>query len=229
MDLLRRFDVEIAGAHVVVIGRGVTVGRPLGLSPTRRSENATVTLCHTGSRDLPALTKQADIIVAGVGVPHMLTADMVRPGATVIDVGVSRVDGKLAGDVHPDGLGGSRPRVAESRRRGPVDSCVSADQRCRVGRSAMSVRSLLRPQWPIVSVVLIFVVAFSLAAANFWRRGALLIGIGVGVAAVLRLALTEDRAGLLVVRSKGIDFATMATVAAAMVYIAWTIDPLGTR
>ena len=93
----------------------------------------------------------------------------------------------------------------------------------------MSVRSLLRPQWPIVTVVLIFVVAFSLAAANFWRRGAPLIGIGVGLAAVLRLALTDDRAGLLVVRSKGIDFATMASVAAAMVYIAWTIDPLGTR
>ena len=90
-------------------------------------------------------------------------------------------------------------------------------------------RSLLRPQWPIVTVMLIFVVAFSLAAANFWRRGSLLIGIGVGVAAVLRLALTEDRAGLLVVRSKGIDFTTMASVAAAMVYIAWTIDPLGTR
>ena len=90
-------------------------------------------------------------------------------------------------------------------------------------------RSLLRPQWPIVTVMLIFVMAFSLAAANFWRRGSLLIGIGVGVAAVLRLALTEDRAGLLVVRSKGIDFTTMASVAAAMVYIAWTIDPLGTR
>ena len=90
-------------------------------------------------------------------------------------------------------------------------------------------RQLLRPQWPIVTVVFIFVVAFSLAAANFWRRGALLIGIGVGVAAVLRLALADDRAGLLVVRSKGIDFTTMASVAAAMVYIAWTIDPLGTR
>jgi methylenetetrahydrofolate dehydrogenase (NADP+)/methenyltetrahydrofolate cyclohydrolase len=102
VHLLRRFDVQIAGAHVVVIGRGVTVGRPLGLLLTRRSENATVTLCHTGTRDLPALTKQADVIVAGVGVPHMLTADMVRPGAAVIDVGVSRVDGKLAGDVHPD-------------------------------------------------------------------------------------------------------------------------------
>jgi xanthine/uracil permease len=91
------------------------------------------------------------------------------------------------------------------------------------------VRRLFRLQWPMVTVVLIFVVAFTLAAANFWRRGALLIGIGVGIAAVLRLSLTEDRAGLLVLRSKGIDFATMASVAAAMVYIASTIDPLGTR
>jgi Protein of unknown function (DUF3017) len=93
----------------------------------------------------------------------------------------------------------------------------------------MSVRRLVRSQWPILTVMMIFVVAFTLAAANFWRRGALLIGIGVGVAAVLRLVLTEDRAGLLVVRSKGIDFATTAVVAAAMAYIAWTIDPLGTR
>ena len=102
VHLLRRYDVEIAGAHVVVIGRGVTVGRPMGLLLTRRSENATVTLCHTKTRDLAALTRQADIIVAAVGVPHMVTADMVRPGAAVVDVGVSRVDGKLAGDVHPD-------------------------------------------------------------------------------------------------------------------------------
>lgn len=100
--LLRRYDVAIDGAHVVVIGRGVTVGRPLGLLLTRRTENATVTLCHTGTRDLPSLTRQADIIVAAVGVPHMLTADMVRPGAAVVDVGVSRVDGALTGDVHPD-------------------------------------------------------------------------------------------------------------------------------
>lgn len=102
VHLLRRFEVPIAGAHVVVMGRGVTVGRPMGLLLTRRSENATVTLCHTGTRDLPELTRQADIIIAAVGVPHMLTADMVKPGAAVVDVGVSRVDGKLAGDVHPD-------------------------------------------------------------------------------------------------------------------------------
>lgn len=102
VHLLRRFGVELDGAHVVVIGRGVTVGRPLGLLLTRRSENSTVTLCHTGTRDLAALTRQADIIVAAVGVPHMLSADMVAPGAAVVDVGVSRVDGKLTGDVAPD-------------------------------------------------------------------------------------------------------------------------------
>lgn len=102
LHLLRRYGVEIAGTHVVIIGRGVTVGRPLGLLLTRRSENATVTLCHTGTRNLAALTKQADIIVAAVGVPHLLTADMVRPGAVVVDVGVSRVETRLVGNVHPD-------------------------------------------------------------------------------------------------------------------------------
>jgi methylenetetrahydrofolate dehydrogenase (NADP+)/methenyltetrahydrofolate cyclohydrolase len=103
VHLLRRFDVEIAGAHVVVIGRGVTVGRPMGLLLTRRSENATVTLCHTGTRNLPEIARQADIIIAAAGVPHMVTADMVRPGAAVVDVGVSRDEqAKLVGDVHPD-------------------------------------------------------------------------------------------------------------------------------
>ena len=86
----------------------------------------------------------------------------------------------------------------------------------------------MRAQWPILLVELIFVAAFVLAAANFWRRGALLIGIGVGVASLLRLVLSDERAGLLVVRGKGIDFVTTATVAAVVVYIAWTIDPLGT-
>jgi methylenetetrahydrofolate dehydrogenase (NADP+)/methenyltetrahydrofolate cyclohydrolase len=102
VHLLRRYEVAIAGAHAVVIGRGVTVGRPLGLLLTRRSENATVTLCHTGTRDLPGLTRQADIVVAAVGVPHMVTAEMIKPGAAVVDVGASRVEGKLVGDVHPD-------------------------------------------------------------------------------------------------------------------------------
>ncbi|NLP39880.1 MAG: bifunctional methylenetetrahydrofolate dehydrogenase/methenyltetrahydrofolate cyclohydrolase [Corynebacterium pollutisoli] len=102
IHLLRRFGVELDGAKVVVIGRGVTVGRPIGLMLTRRSENSTVTLCHTGTKDLAAETKNADVIIAAAGVPHMLTADMIKPGAAVLDVGVSRLDGKLAGDVHPD-------------------------------------------------------------------------------------------------------------------------------
>ncbi|HTZ43910.1 MAG TPA: bifunctional methylenetetrahydrofolate dehydrogenase/methenyltetrahydrofolate cyclohydrolase [Jatrophihabitans sp.] len=102
IELLRRHGVPIAGAHAVVVGRGLTVGRPLGLLLTRRSENATVTLCHTGTRDLAAEVRRADIVVAAAGVPGLITADMVKPGAAVLDVGVSRVDGKIAGDVAPD-------------------------------------------------------------------------------------------------------------------------------
>ncbi len=99
IELLRRHDVQIAGADVCVIGRGVTVGRPLGLLLTRRSENATVTLCHTGTRDLAGHVRRADIVVAAAGVPGIVTAEMVKPGAAVLDVGVSRVDGKIAGDL----------------------------------------------------------------------------------------------------------------------------------
>jgi methylenetetrahydrofolate dehydrogenase (NADP+) / methenyltetrahydrofolate cyclohydrolase len=103
VELLRRHDVEIAGAEVCVVGRGVTVGRPLGLLLTRRSENATVTLCHTGTRDLAAHTRQADIVVAAAGVTGIIGGDMVKPGAAVLDVGVSRdADGKIAGDLAPD-------------------------------------------------------------------------------------------------------------------------------
>ena len=94
--------MPIAGAEVVVIGRGVTVGRPLGLLLTRRSENATVTLCHTGTRDLAAHVRAADVVVAAAGVPGLVSAGMVKPGAAVLDVGVSRVDGKIAGDVALD-------------------------------------------------------------------------------------------------------------------------------
>jgi len=99
IELLRRYEVPIARAHAVVVGRGLTVGRPLGLLLTRRSENATVTLCHTGTRNLGSLVRQADIVVAAAGVPDLITADMVKPGAAVLDVGVSRVDGKIRGDV----------------------------------------------------------------------------------------------------------------------------------
>lgn len=102
LHLLRRFGVELDGAKTVVIGRGVTVGRPIGLMLTRRSENSTVTLCHTGTNDLAAETREADIVIAAAGQPHMLTADMIKEGAALLDVGVSRVDGKLTGDIHPD-------------------------------------------------------------------------------------------------------------------------------
>lgn len=107
IELLRRYDVPIAGAHVVVVGRGLTVGRPLGLILTRRSENATVTLCHTGTKDLAAEVRRADIVIAAAGVPGIITADMVKPGAAVLDVGVSRAEDEtgrstIAGDVADD-------------------------------------------------------------------------------------------------------------------------------
>jgi methylenetetrahydrofolate dehydrogenase (NADP+)/methenyltetrahydrofolate cyclohydrolase len=102
VELLRRYEVPINGAEVTVVGRGVTVGRPLGLLLTRKSENATVTLCHTGTRDIAAHTRGADIVVAAAGVAHLITADMVRPGAAVLDVGITRTDAGLVGDVHPD-------------------------------------------------------------------------------------------------------------------------------
>ena len=102
VELLRRHDVELNGAEVCVVGRGITVGRPLGLILTRRSENSTVTLCHTGTRDLKAHTSRADVVVAAAGVPAMISADMIREGAALVDVGVSRVDGKTVGDLAPD-------------------------------------------------------------------------------------------------------------------------------
>ena len=100
--LLRRYGVEIAGADVTVIGRGITVGRALGLLFTRRSENATVTLCHTGTKDLAFHTRSADIVVVAAGRAGLLTADMVKPGAAVLDVGITRTEAGLAGDVAPD-------------------------------------------------------------------------------------------------------------------------------
>jgi hypothetical protein len=89
-------------------------------------------------------------------------------------------------------------------------------------------RNVFRGQWPILLVGLFFLAAFGLVVAGYWRRGALVLGIGVAVAAALRLTLTDERAGLLMVRSKGIDFVTTATVSAAVLFIAATIDPLGT-
>ncbi len=101
VELLRAYDVPINGAEVCVIGRGVTVGRPLGLLLTRRQENATVTLCHTGTRDMSEHIARADIVVAAAGVPHFITPDMIKPGAALVDVGITRTDAGLLGDIDP--------------------------------------------------------------------------------------------------------------------------------
>ncbi len=101
IELLRRHEVPIAGQHVVVVGRGITVGRPMGLLLTRKSENATVTLCHTGTRDLAAEVIRADIVIAAAGVPGIISAEMVKPGAALLDVGVSRNEHGIVGDVDP--------------------------------------------------------------------------------------------------------------------------------
>jgi methylenetetrahydrofolate dehydrogenase (NADP+) / methenyltetrahydrofolate cyclohydrolase len=102
VELMRRYEVPVAGADITVIGRGITVGRTLGLLLTRRSENATVTLCHTGTKDLAAHTRTADAVVVAAGRPGLLTADMIRPGAAVLDVGITRTDAGLVGDAAPD-------------------------------------------------------------------------------------------------------------------------------
>ncbi len=104
VDLLQRYGVRLPGAEVVVLGRGVTVGRPLGLLLTRRQENATVTLCHTGTRDLSAHLQRADIIVAGAGIAGLVQAQDVKPGAAVLDVGISRTEAGMVGDVDQAGV-----------------------------------------------------------------------------------------------------------------------------
>ncbi|MFI7579251.1 bifunctional methylenetetrahydrofolate dehydrogenase/methenyltetrahydrofolate cyclohydrolase [Kocuria kalidii] len=107
IELLRRHDVDLAGRHVLVVGRGVTVGRPIGLLLTRKEINATVTLAHTGTKNLDELLAQADVVVAAAGRPHMITADRLKDGVVLLDVGVSRVEDpgtgkkKLTGDIDP--------------------------------------------------------------------------------------------------------------------------------
>ena len=108
VELLLRHDIDLKGKKVLVVGRGVTVGRPLGLLLTRRSINATVTLAHTGTEDLAAELSQADVVIAAAGMPHMIKGDEIKPGAIVLDVGVSRVEdeetgkAKVTGDVDPE-------------------------------------------------------------------------------------------------------------------------------
>ncbi|MDQ3485403.1 MAG: bifunctional methylenetetrahydrofolate dehydrogenase/methenyltetrahydrofolate cyclohydrolase [Actinomycetota bacterium] len=102
VELLRAYDIDLNGAEVCVVGRGVTVGRPLGLLLTRRTENATVTLCHTGTRDLDGHVRRADVVVAAAGVAGLITAGMVKDKAVVLDVGTTRTDSGLVGDVAPE-------------------------------------------------------------------------------------------------------------------------------
>jgi methylenetetrahydrofolate dehydrogenase (NADP+) / methenyltetrahydrofolate cyclohydrolase len=101
VELLNHYQISLNGAEVVVIGRGLTVGRPLGLLLSRKKENATVTLTHTGTKDLAAHTKRADIVIAAIGQAHFLKAENIKPGATVLDVGISRTAAGLVGDVDP--------------------------------------------------------------------------------------------------------------------------------
>ena len=101
VELINHYKIPLSGAEVVVIGRGLTVGRPLGLLLTRKQENATVTLTHTGTKDLLAHTKRADIVIAAIGQPHFLKAAMIKAGAVVLDVGISRTEAGLIGDVDP--------------------------------------------------------------------------------------------------------------------------------
>ncbi len=133
VELLRHYNVPIDGAEITVIGRGLTVGRPLGLLLTRKSENATVTLTHTGTRDLLRHTKNADILVAAIGKAHFLTAAMIKSGAAIVDVGISRTDAGLLGDVHPDVMnvaayvapmpGGVGPMTRAMLIKNVVDAC----------------------------------------------------------------------------------------------------------
>jgi methylenetetrahydrofolate dehydrogenase (NADP+)/methenyltetrahydrofolate cyclohydrolase len=101
IELLRAYKIELNGANIVIIGRGVTVGRPLGLLLTRKTENATVTLCHTGTKDLTSHLVNADIVIAAAGVPHLVKANMIKKGAAFVDVGITRTNSGLVGDIDP--------------------------------------------------------------------------------------------------------------------------------
>jgi len=102
LELLHRYSLTTSGKEVVVIGRGLTVGRPLGLLLSQKGSDATVTITHTKTKDLIAHTKRADIVIAAIGSAHFLTADMIKSGAIVLDVGITRTSSGLQGDVHPD-------------------------------------------------------------------------------------------------------------------------------
>ena len=134
VELINHYNIPLKGAEVVVIGRGLTVGRPLGLLLTRKKENATVTLTHTGTKDLEYHTKRADIVVAAIGQAHFLKGSMIKEGAAILDVGISRTDAGLLGDVDPTVMnvagfvapmpGGVGPMTRAMLLKNVVDACV---------------------------------------------------------------------------------------------------------
>ncbi|ARB42034.1 Bifunctional methylenetetrahydrofolate dehydrogenase/methenyltetrahydrofolate cyclohydrolase [Corynebacterium pseudotuberculosis] len=241
IHLLKRFGIEIAGKKVVVIGRGVTVGRPIGLMLTRRSENATVVLCHTGTKDLTKETLQADIIVAAAGQPHMLTADMVKPGAAILDVGVSRKDGKLLGDVHPDvwdiagaispNPGGVGPLTRAFLIRNVVERAELVkisplDNPHDIGRKESKIPSGI--QYIGLSL---FVIAVAISGVysltEHWRRATFVLGTALLWLAVLRLTCDSKVLGVLSIRSRAFDVMYASAVGGAMVFLSYSIDSLG--
>ena len=228
IELLRRHGVQIAGAEVVVVGRGLTVGRPLGLLLTRRTENATVTLCHTGTRDLAAHVREADIVVAAAGVPGIITAEMVKPGAAVLDVGVSRVDGKIAGDVagdvaevagwvspNPGGVGPMTRAMllsatsSASPRRRHTDARGAPRARRRPTDVPAESAEPAGPSLPLDDRRCLYLVLLAastvglwITARGDWRLGVRWIAGSLIVAAVLRLVLPARDAGMLAVRRR---------------------------
>ena len=235
VELLRRHDVPVAGADVCVIGRGVTVGRPLGLLLTRRSENATVTQCHTGTRDLPAHVRGADVVVAAAGVTGIVSADMVKPGAAVLDVGVSRVDGKLAGDVAPGRVRRGRLGLAQPRRRRPDDAGDAAVEHRRRGRGILGAGLRMTPvagrrRVPqtlggavYLLVLLVALVGLALAVAGPWRTGLRWLGSGLLLAALTRSVLSDRGAGMLRVRRRWSDIVWLVGCGVALLVLATVI------
>lgn len=239
LHLLRRFGVELNGAKTVVIGRGVTVGRPIGLMLTRRSENSTVTLCHTGTKDLAAETRNADIVIAAAGQPHMLTADIIKEGAALLDVGVSRVDGKLTGDIAPDcwdkagyvspnpgGVGpltrafwyatslSARKSWREFRQspRRALGTVPAACFRAVGGHRALHRRGGLVRR---------------LCHFQYWRRATFLLRLALLWLTVVRLTCDSSRVGVLAVRSRRFDATFTGVIGALMAFLAYSVDALG--
>ncbi len=250
IELLRRHGVELNGAEVVVVGRGLTVGRPMGLLLTRRSENSTVTLCHTGTRDLAAHTRSADVSSPPPAYPASSRGDMVKPGAAVLDVGVSRVDGKLAGDVAPE-VWETAGWVS------PNPGGVGPMTRAMLLSNIVSMAEPRPGTWPVLTVneaepdegtpveepplpeerrypstiggafylLILAAMAVGIVAAYIddWRLGVRIVGLALVAAAVLRLVLPQRDAGMLAVRHRLVDVAILAAMGAALIFLAGDI------